>query len=352
MTTAPSAMIDLRSDTVTQPTPSMRQAMQRACVGDDVFGEDPSVRLLEEEVADRLGTQAALFVPSGTMGNQLAIGVQTRKGDEIIVGQGAHCAWYESGAASALWGVQAVSVGHDGCFDGEHVSAAVKPRADWYPQTRLVAVENTHNRAGGRVWRLEQLASVLEASRRHGLSCHMDGARIWNAAVALGVTEKRIATGFDTVSVCFSKGLGAPVGSALCASHALIEQARRLRKRLGGGMRQAGFLAAAARFALQQHRERLVRDHDNAKALARIVASAKGAQVDLEAVQTNIVMVDTPTIAAEQIEVAARAKGVLVAVFGAHRIRLVTHLDVEETAQRGGQIVAEVIETLQRLHGE
>jgi len=343
--------IDLRSDTVTRPTRAMRVAMMEAPVGDDVFGEDPSVRALEEEVADLIGTEAALFVPSGTMGNQIAIAVQTAAGDEILVGEGAHCAWYETGAAAALWGAQAVVIGVGGMFDASSVDAGVKPEADWYPRTRLVAVENTHNRAGGRVWPVDRLSSVVEAARRHGVSCHMDGARIWNAAAALSVSEKRIARGFDTVSVCFSKGLGAPVGSALCASRDLVKAARRIRKRLGGGMRQVGVLAAAARVALRDHRGRLVRDHDNARAIAAVVAQAPGAEVDLAAVETNILMVDTPRIPAARVVEAAKERGVLVSLFGPHRVRVVTHLDVEDTAQRGGRILADVIADLHDAHG-
>lgn len=338
--------IDLRSDTVTRPTKAMREAMMDACVGDDVFGEDPTVLALEEEVADRLGKEAALFVPSGTMGNQIAIALHTRPGDEFLVGEGAHCAWYESGAASALWGAQALVLGAGGLFDEADVDAGVKPRADWYPKTSLVAVENTHNRAGGRVWPLEMLDRVLLRARFHGLATHMDGARIWNAAAALHVAEKTVAKGFDTVSVCFSKGLGAPVGSALCSSRDLVRDARRIRKRLGGGMRQAGLLAAAAIVALRDHRDRLPRDHDNAKAIARRMAQVPGVSVDLAAVETNIVMVDTPRISAERVVREASLAGVLVAQFGPHRVRIVTHLDVEDTAVRGGEILAEVVARL------
>jgi threonine aldolase len=329
----------------------MREAMMGARVGDDVFGEDPTVLALEEEVADRLGKEAALFVPSGTMGNQIAIALHTRPGDEFLVGEGAHCAWYESGAASALWGAQALVVGSAGLFDEADVEAGVKPQADWYPRTALVAVENTHNRAGGRVWPLEKLARVLARARVHGLATHMDGARLWNAAAALHVTEKTVAEGFDTVSVCFSKGLGAPVGSALCASRDFVKAARRIRKRLGGGMRQAGILAAGARVALRDHRDRLSRDHDNARAIARTMARVPGALVDLASVETNIVMVDTPRIPAERVVQEAARAGVLVAQFGPRRIRIVTHLDVDESAVRGGEVLAEVIARLEASAG-
>jgi threonine aldolase len=343
---AATELIDLRSDTVTKPTAVMREAMSIAVVGDDVFEEDPTVRLLEEEVAALLGKEAALFVPSGTMGNQIAIAVQTKPGDEVLVGEGAHCAWYESGAAAALWGVQALVLGTGGLFDADDVDAGVKPEADWYPKTGLMAVEDTHNRAGGRVWPLERLARVASRAKAHGLSTHMDGARLWNAAAALSVPESRIAEGFDTVSVCFSKGLGAPAGSALCATRDVVKAARRVRKRLGGGMRQVGILAAAARIGLHDHRDLLVRDHDNAKAIAKTLAQVPGAVVDLAAVETNILMVDTPSVPAEQVVKAAREHGVLVAGFGPHRIRVVTHFDVADTALRGGELLAEAIGTL------
>ena len=336
-------LIDLRSDTVTRPTQAMREAIALAVVGDDVFEEDPTVRALEEEVAALVGKEAALFVPSGTMGNQIALGVQTQPGDEVLVGEGAHCAWYESGAAAALWGVQALVIGSGGMFDASDVDAGVKPGADWYPKTGLLAVENTHNRAGGRVWPLARLEAVVDRARAHGLRTHMDGARIWNAAAALGVSESRIADGFDTVSVCFSKGLGAPVGSALCGTRDTIRAARRMRKRLGGGMRQVGILAAAARIGLRAHRAGLVRDHDNARVIAETLVGVPGAQVDLDAVETNIVMVDTPSIPADRLAAVAREKGVLVSVFGPHRIRIVTHFDVADTASRGGELLAEVI---------
>jgi len=284
----------------------MREAMSFAVVGDDVFGEDPTVCRLEEEVASLLGKEAALFVPSGTMGNQLALAVHCRPGEEVLVGEGAHCAWYESGAAAALWGVQALVIGSGGMYGAADVDAAVKPSADWYPKTSLLSVENTHNRAGGRVWSLDDLADVSLRARVHGLGTHMDGARIWNAAVALSVDEHRIAEGFDTVSVCFSKGLGAPVGSAICGTRGFVREARRIRKRLGGGMRQAGILAAAARIGLQDHRNLLALDHENARAIAAELASVEGVRVDLGSVETNIVMVDTPAIPAAEVEQTAQ----------------------------------------------
>ena len=343
---APAGMIDLRSDTVTKPTDAMRGAMASAEVGDDVFGEDPTVRRLEETVAALLGKEAALLVPSGTMSNQLAILSQTRRGDEILVSEGAHCAWYESGAASALAGVQAVVLGTGGMFEPASIVAALKPEADWYPRTSLVAVENTHNRAGGRVWPFDQLRAVVAQAKALHLRLHLDGARIWNASIACGVDVSTIADGFDTVSVCFSKGLGAPIGSALCGTKELMREARKLRKMLGGGMRQAGVIAAAALHGLAHHRARLPLDHANAQAIAHRLAQVQGARVDAASVETNIVMIDTPGLAAIRVAEAARTRGVLVSVFGPERVRVVTHLDVETTAQEGGIRLAEAIASL------
>lgn len=339
-------VIDLRSDTVTRPTPAMRQAMASAEVGDDVFGEDPTVRRLEERTAALLGKEAALFVSSGTMGNQLSLLAQTRRGDEILVSEGAHCAWYESGAAAAIGGVQAVVIGAGGLFGAHDIERAIKPSADWYPRTALVAVENTHNRAGGRVWPLPRLLEIASFARSRGLALHLDGARLWNAAAATGEPESAIAAPFDSVSVCFSKGLGAPVGSAICGSRDLIQRCRRLRKMLGGGMRQVGVLAAAALHALDHHRARLSRDHENAREIARRLAVVPGALVDLDSVQTNIVMLDTPGISADLVIAKARERGVWVSGFGPERVRIVTHLDVEDTAVRGADVLAQVVSQL------
>ncbi len=334
-------VIDLRSDTVTRPTKAMRAAMAEAEVGDDVFGEDPTVRALEEEIARLSGKEAALFVSSGTMGNQLAIALQTRPGDEVIVGEGAHPAFYESGAAPVLSGVQFAIAGSGGLFDADALEAAIKPKAYWCPRTSLVCVENTHNRAGGRIFAQDEIAKIASRARAHGLALHLDGARIWNASAALGVSLATLAAPFDTVSVCFSKGLGAPVGSALCASREHIERARRLRKMWGGGMRQVGVIAAGALHALAHHRERLVDDHANARRFAEIVASSKGLRVDLERVETNIVNVDTEG-PADLVAKKARDAGVLVNAIGPRRLRAVTHLDVDaESVARAAKALAE-----------
>jgi threonine aldolase len=320
-------MIDLRSDTVTRPTAEMREAMARAAVGDDVYGEDPTVLELEEEIARITGKEAGLFVPSGTMGNQLGIATQTRPGDDVVVGEGAHVVFFESGAGAALSGVQFSVVGKGGMFGPDEVEAALHPRADWTPRTSLVAIENTHNRAGGRVWETSAARAVADRAHARGLAAHLDGARIWNASVASGVDVATLCAPFDTTSVCFSKGLGAPVGSAFCGPKELVAEARRLRKRWGGGMRQAGILAAGALHALAHHRARLADDHANARALAEGLARTAGTRVDVATVETNIVNVDLQASAVDVVR-EARALGVLVNPTGPRRLRAVTHLDV------------------------
>jgi threonine aldolase len=320
-------MIDLRSDTVTRPTAAMREAMARAEVGDDVFGEDPTARALEEEVARVVGKEAALIVPSGTMGNQLAIATQTRPGDEVIVGEWAHPVLYEGGAGPALSGVQFAVAGRGGMFTPDEMDAAVQPPAYWSPRTSLVAIENTHNRAGGRVWPMAQARAVAERARARGLASHVDGARVWNASAATRLEVRELCVPFDTVSVCFSKGLGAPVGSAFCGPRRLVEEARRFRKRWGGGMRQSGVLAAAALHALAHHRERLSVDHDNARAFATSLAGAAGIQVDVGSIETNIVNVDVEP-SADAVAAEARSRGLAIHPSGPRRLRAVTHLDV------------------------
>jgi threonine aldolase len=320
-------MIDLRSDTVTRPTPAMRDAMARAEVGDDVFGDDPTVIALEQEVARITGKEAALFVPSGTMGNQLGIATQTRPGDEVIVGEGAHPLYAEGGASAALSGVQLVAVGRGGFFDAAEMEAAIHTRATWAPRTSLVAVENTHNRSGGRVWDPAAARAVADRARALGLATHLDGARVWNASVASDADVATLCGPFDTASVCFSKGLGAPVGSAFCGPQKLVSEARRLRKRWGGAMRQSGVLAAAALYALAHHRSRIADDHANARLLAETLAGVEGLSIDLETVATNLVNIDVTPPAAE-VAREALALGVLISATGAHRLRAVTHLDV------------------------
>lgn len=325
-------VIDLRSDTVTRPSAGMRQAMAQAEVGDDVYGEDPTVRKLEERTAELLGHAAGLFVPSGTMGNELAIGVQTRPGDEVIAEAGSHCVNFEGGAMSALWGAQPRTLeGERGLLSAEQVSAAVRGDNEHLPRSRLLSLENTHNRGGGSVWPLERYRQVVEAARRARLAVHLDGARLFNAEVAAGTKAKEWARLADTVTVCFSKGLGAPVGSVLCGSKELIREAHRLRKRLGGGMRQAGILAAAALYALDHNVERLAEDHRNARRLAQGLAAIPGVQVDVSRVETNMVFSDFPRPASESVP-RLKEKGVLVNAEGSrpNTLRWVCHLDVSE----------------------
>jgi len=325
----PPPLIDLRSDTVTRPTPGMRRAMAEAEVGDDVFGEDPTVLALEAEVAALMGKEAALFVTSGTMGNQLAIACQTRPGDEVIIGEGAHVAFYEVGAGAALSGVQFVVAGAGGFFGVDEMLARVKPEAYYYPRTSLVALENTHNRAGGKVLAQGEARRIADAAHARGIAAHLDGARLWNACVASGLTAAELAAPFDTVSVCFSKGLGAPVGSALAGTRELVHRARRFRKMWGGGMRQAGILAAAARYALAHHRARLADDHAHATAFARALGGVDGLAVDAQSVETNIVNIDlSPPLRAESLVRVASALGLALNATAPARLRAVTHLDV------------------------
>lgn len=318
--------IDMRSDTVTRPSEAMRAAMLRADVGDDVYGEDPTTSKLEATVAELLEKEAALFVPSGTMGNQVALLVHTRPGDEVLVSHGAHLAWYESGAGAAIAGVQFLSIGQSGVFDADELRAAAKPERDYHPRTRLVAVENTHNRAGGRIFPEDKLARVVETARSLGLALHLDGARLWNAAVATGRSPAQLAAPFDTINVCFSKGLGAPIGSALVGSREQIRAARRFRKMLGGGMRQSGILAAGALYALEHNRERLALDHEHARLFVESLGALELGTMD--AVETNIILLRLRQGNAEQLGAALATEGVLASVFDASTLRFVTHLDL------------------------
>jgi threonine aldolase len=334
-----SRVIDLRSDTITKPTPAMREAMARAEVGDDVFGDDPTVKELESETAALLGKEAALFTPSGTMANQLAIRSHTEPGDEILVEGNAHIYYYEAGGPAALSGVMCRCLdGRRGVFTAADLEAALRPADQHFARTRLVCIENTHNRGGGKIWSIEQVRQVASAARKHNLQLHLDGARLWNASIATGTAEREYAAMFDTVSVCFSKGLGAPVGSALVGSTALIDRARRFRKMLGGGMRQAGIIAAGALFALRHHRARLAEDHLNAKLLAAGLAGSQAIETDAEEVETNMVRFRSRSIPAEQLVERLRTHGVLMLAVGLDTIRAVTHLmvsapDIEEAVK-------------------
>jgi len=323
--------VDLRSDTVTRPTDAMRRAMSQAVVGDDVFGDDPTVQELENEVAGLLGAEAALFVPSGTMANQIAMGLAARPGTEVLLDEGAHILNYEGGAPAALWGITLLTAtGDRGMLRPEHVTDAIRPPNVHFTPLVAVAVENTHNRAGGSVWPADRLKAVCATARDAGLHVHLDGARLWNASAATGVSLEELASGADTVSVCFSKGLGAPVGGALASTRERIDQARFLRKRLGGGMRQVGILAAGALHGLRQHRERLPEDHRRATRLGETLARFPG--VEVLPVETNIVIADTAGCGLGQEEIVASlaAEGILVVGFGPTRFRMVTHLDVDD----------------------
>ncbi len=316
--------VDLRSDTVTRPTDAMRQAMATAEVGDDVYGEDPTVNRLQETAARLLGKAAALFVPSGTMANQASLRALTRPGDVVLAGEGAHLLLYESGAPAALSGLHIQTVGRGGFLDGADVRRALNPDEAHFAPTRAVALENTHNRSGGRVFPLEQLKDAADAAREAGLRLHLDGARLFNAVVATGTPAAVWAEPFDTVSFCLSKGLGAPVGSLVCGSREILHSVHRARKLLGGGMRQAGILAAAGLHALEHHVERLAEDHANARRLADGLAKL-GFAVDPPP-QTNMVLFrveDTPGFVRE-----TRARHLLINPMAEGEFRAVTHLDV------------------------
>ena len=341
----PPTLSDFRSDTVTRPTTAMRAAMAGAEVGDDVYGEDPTVRRLEEVTAERLGHQAGLFVTSGTQGNQIPIGIFCAPGDEVVVEANGHSVHYEAGATAGLWGVQIHPVASPrGILTEAQVRSALRPPGrDHEPRSRMLLLENTHNRGGGTVWPLDTFQSALGVAREHGLAVHLDGARLWNAEAATGVAARRWAELCDSTTVCFSKGLGAPVGSVLVGSQSFIHDARRLRKRLGGGMRQAGILAAGALYALEHHLARLPEDHKNARLLAQGLSSLPGMAVDLARVETNMVYAEFPC-AAEAAATYLRTAGVLAHPVGPRTLRFVCHLDVaEKDVRRALEAVASLV---------
>jgi threonine aldolase len=323
-------LIDLRSDTVTRPTAAMREAMARAEVGDDAYGEDPTVNRLQERVAALLGKEAALFVPTGTMGNQLSLGVLAGPGDEILCDATAHCVSFEGGALAALWGVQTRTLAAErGLLDPAAVEAAIRPPRDLHPRTRAVAIENTHNRGGGAVYPLERVRAIAAVARRHGLHLFVDGARLWNACAATGVAPSLYAADATLVSVCMSKGLGAPGGSVLCGSKDHVREARRLRIRLGGQMRQVGILAAAGLHALDHHLDRLGEDHANARRLGDALAALPGVSL-LFPVETNLVFAAFAGTKAAEVSARLAAHGVLANPEGSRPdvLRFLTHLDV------------------------
>ena len=338
-------MIDMRSDTITQPTQAMREAMARAPVGDDVYGEDPTVNLLQKKVAELLGKPGALFVPSGVMSNQLAIKVHTQAGDEVIVEKDSHIFNYETSGPAILSGVQLHPIiGERGVLRAEQLAPAVRPGAYYMMRTSLICLENTHNRAGGAIYPIEEIKRIRDFSKALGLKLHLDGARLWNASVASGISPKEYAQYFDTVSVCFSKGLGAPVGSALVGSEDVIDIARRFRKIFGGGMRQAGIIAAGALYALDNHVERLKEDHLKAKMFAERLAGNPRLVIDMKTVQTNMVVFDIAHTGKSTEEVLAvlRSKNVILSDANYTSLRAVTHLNVSlEQVQRAAEIVAD-----------
>ena len=343
--------IDLRSDTVTRPTSAMRAAMAAAPVGDDQYGEDPSTNRLQARMADMLGKEAALWLPTGTMANQVALRTLTRPGDEVVASRESHAAWHEVGGAAANAGVQIHEIGQSGLFTADELRAATKPRNfAIFPSTTLVEIENTHNRAGGVVVPQALVLDICSVARELGLATFLDGARLWNASAASGLALDTLAAPFELVAVAFSKGLGAPGGSLLAGSKALIAAADRHRRRMGGAMRQNGIFSAAALHAIDHHLARLPEDHANARLLAEALVAGAPVQLDLRTVQTNIVVfhlppglpLDAPTLSAR-----ARDRGVLVNAFGPRTVRAVTHLDVSRAqCAKAAEVLVEVLAEL------
>jgi len=340
--------IDLRSDTVTLPSPAMRAAMASAAVGDDQFGEDPTVNLLQQRVASLLGKEAALWTPTGTMANQVALRVLTQPGDDVIVSQESHAVWHETGASAANAGVQFTAIGAGGVFSPEEFLAALKPRGHIvYPPTTLVEIENTHNRAGGVVFPQQDVVRICASARERGVATFLDGARLWNAAAATGLPPRELAAPFDLVSVALSKGLGAPGGSVLAGSAELIHRCIRYRRMSGGAMRQVGIFAAAGLYALEHHLDRLGEDHANARAMADRLAASRRVVLDPARVCTNILVFDLTPDAPDAPTVVARARerGVLVFAFGPRALRAVTHLDVSrEECERAAEVLREIVD--------
>lgn len=339
--------IDLRSDTVTRPTAAMRAAMASAEVGDDVYGEDPTVRALEQAVAARLGKAAGLLVPSGTMSNQIAIWLHTQPGDDVIVPAGAHVMEFESGAAAALSGVQFRALGPgDGTMTVAEVNEVLNLSDPYRPLSRLLVIENSHNRAGGRIVPQTTIEGLAALARQHQLRFHLDGARLMNVHVKTGIPLDQLARPFDTISICLSKGLGAPVGSVLVGSAEAIARARRRRKMLGGGMRQAGVIAAAGLYALEHHIDRLAEDHRRARELALQLAGIRGIEIDVAKVDTNIVLIHLTQACPHDINLVievARQRGVLISAINSRCLRLVTHLDIRDAdVERGSAVLTQI----------
>jgi len=341
-------IVDLRSDTFTKPTPEMRDVMARADVGDDVFGEDPTVNKLQNHVARMFGKKAGLFTASGTMGNQVAINALTQPGQEVIIDSNAHIFYYEAGAPALLSGVQLRTLESEkGILSAEQIEAAIRPDDVHFPPTSLICLENTHNHAGGTIFPVEEIKKIRKLADTHGIKMHLDGARVWNASVAAGIPLEEYGRYFDSISVCFSKGLGAPVGSCVVGDSDFIKRAHRYRKIYGGGMRQVGIIAAGALYAVENYIDKLKDDHAHARLLAETLASLPGLEIDLSSVQTNIVMIDIQEdskYSASQIVDKLRAKGILLLEIGPNRLRAVTHLDVPKEG------IKKTIEIFQEMH--
>jgi threonine aldolase len=324
-------VVDLRSDTVTRPDAGMRQAMASAEVGDDVYGEDPTVRALEQRAAERIGREAAIFMPTGTMGNQVAIHLQSRPGTDLLLDPDTHVYRYELGAMAAWSGVVPRLPDGGGRLDPEQLERALGFDAYYMARASMLVLENTRNHAGGRLLEPARQAALIDLARRHELALHLDGARLFNAAAVTGSPAARLAAGFDSVMFCLSKGLGAPVGSVLCGDTEFIREARVVRKRMGGGMRQAGVLAAAGLYALEHNIERLAEDHRRARLLAVALAETGRFELDLDRVESNIVIAETRgTVGQSELLDSWRGQGVLAGSMGPGRIRFVTHLDVDD----------------------
>jgi len=343
------APIDLRSDTVTRPSPAMRRAMAEAPVGDDQYGDDPTVNLLQERIASLLGKEAALFVPSGTMANQIALKILTHPGDDVVLGHETHMVWHEAGAGAANAGVQFTPIGAEGLFTAAEFRTNLKPAAHMmFPPTTLVVIENTHNRCGGLIFPQQDAIAICQAARDLGIHTYLDGARLFNAAAVQERTVAELSAPFEVVSIALSKGLGCPIGSVIAGSKANIARATHIRRMFGGAMRQAGILAAAGVYALDNNVARLRDDHTNARAIAEVLTRVPGVRLDLKTVQSNIVIFYMEEGTPDAATIAARAKdaGVLVSVFAARKLRAVTHLDVtREDCVRAAGILADVIGT-------
>lgn len=344
-------MIDLRSDTITRPTEEMRRAAFEAEVGDDVYGEDPTVKRLEEKAAEMLGKEAALFVTSGTQGNQIAVLTHCSPGNEILLEADSHIFYYESGAVAALAGVQTRTIkGTNGAMNPDDVLAAIRGEDQHFPETGLICIENTHNRAGGAVVPAANMRAIYQHARAHQIPVHVDGARLFNAAAAANCSIQEYTQYSDTVQICLSKGLGAPVGSILAGSEEFIKRARKWRKRLGGGLRQVGIIAAPGLVALTKMTDRLVEDHDNARFLAEAIGEVDGLLI-ANSVDTNIVVLEVSGLgrSADEFVAALKDKGVLAVTFGPTQVRLTTHYDVSlKDLEKAVEAIREVTEELKR----